>query len=148
MPTNAEMQWLVDNCTWTWTTEDGVAGYRVTSKTQNDKGGYNSIFLPAAGYQTAGFFEQIGSGCHYWTAAYYSDGDSYALCGSQTAASLSPEHRYYGISVRAVTTAGANEGGGGDITGDHNQGSSQKTGGDGTGTGGAGKGDTGSQIGD
>ena len=149
MPTNAEMQWLVDNCTWTWTSEDGVAGYRVTSQTLNDKGGYNSIFLPAAGYQTAGFFEQIGSGCHYWTAAYYSDGDSYALCGSQTAAaSVAPEHRYYGISVRAVTTAGANEGGGGDITGDHNQGSSQKTGGDGTGTGGAGKGDTGGQIGD
>ena len=147
MPTNAEMQWLVDNCDWEWTTEDGVAGYRVTSQTQNDKDGYNSIFLPAAGYQTGGYYQEIGSGCHYWTSVYYNDGDSYALIGNQAGDSVTAEHRYYGVSVRAVTTAGANEGGGGDITGGHNQGGSQGTGGDGNGSGNAGSGDTGGTIG-
>ncbi|MBO7050745.1 MAG: hypothetical protein J6W42_09060, partial [Bacteroidaceae bacterium] len=36
-----------DNCTWTWTTMNGVNGYRVTSKKPGYEG--NSIFLPAAG---------------------------------------------------------------------------------------------------
>ena len=42
MPTKAEMEELLNNCTWTWTTQNGV-GYRVTGPNGN------SIFLPAAG---------------------------------------------------------------------------------------------------
>ena len=49
MPTNAEFEELLNtsNCTWTWTTLNGVSGYKVVSK----KSGYagNWIFLPAAG---------------------------------------------------------------------------------------------------
>jgi len=44
LPTEAEMQELVDKCDWTWTTQGGHNGYKVTSKTNG-----NSIFLPAAG---------------------------------------------------------------------------------------------------
>ena len=49
MPTDAELTELREQCTWTWTTQDGVNGYKVTSKTS----GYTdkSIFLPAAGYR-------------------------------------------------------------------------------------------------
>ena len=49
MPTREEMDELHDNCTWEWTTINGVNGYRVTSKKQ----GYTnrSIFLPASGYK-------------------------------------------------------------------------------------------------
>ena len=43
MPTEAELQELVDNCTWTWTTQNGHKGYKVTGPNGN------SIFLPAAG---------------------------------------------------------------------------------------------------
>lgn len=44
MPTEEEFKELTDNCTSEWTTQNGVAGYRFTSK----KNGH-SIFLPAAG---------------------------------------------------------------------------------------------------
>ena len=49
MPRQAEFEELInpDNCTWTWTTMNGVNGYRVTSKKPGYEG--NSIFLPAAG---------------------------------------------------------------------------------------------------
>ena len=46
MPTDAEWTELRTQCTWTWTTQNGVNGYLVASKTNN-----NSIFLPAAGYR-------------------------------------------------------------------------------------------------
>ena len=44
MPTRDEIKELNDNCTWQWTTLNGVNGYRVTGPNGN------SIFLPAAGY--------------------------------------------------------------------------------------------------
>lgn len=48
MPTEAEFEELMDsgNCTWQWTTLNGVQGCKVTSK----KNG-NSIFLPAAKFK-------------------------------------------------------------------------------------------------
>ncbi len=48
IPSPEELKELVDNCTWTWTTVDGIKGYSVTS----NKTGYTdrSIFLPADGY--------------------------------------------------------------------------------------------------
>ena len=55
MPTKEEIRELKDNCTWTWTTQNGVNGYLVTSK-KND----NSIFLPAAGYRSGSDLEYAG----------------------------------------------------------------------------------------
>ena len=49
MPTKAEYDELLNNCTWTWTTQNSVNGCKVTSKTNG-----NSIFLPAAGYYCDG----------------------------------------------------------------------------------------------
>lgn len=45
MPTKREFQELIDNCTWTLTTQNGVDGYEVTSKSNG-----NSIFLPFTGF--------------------------------------------------------------------------------------------------
>ena len=147
MPTNAEMNWLVDNCTWTWGSVDGQPGYTVTSNVE----GYEDkqIFLPAAGYQSKSFYEQINTGCYYWTSAVDSaNGFSKNLYGSSTEKNTDKIERYLGLSVRPVTTAGSNEGGGGDISGGHSQGGSQQTGDDGgEGSGGAGTGDTGGIIG-
>ena len=44
MPTRAEQEELYNNCTWIWTTQNGVNGCKVTGPNGN------SIFLPAAGY--------------------------------------------------------------------------------------------------
>ncbi len=63
MPTKAEFQELVDNCTWTRTTQNGVNGCKVTSK----KNG-NSIFLPAAGLRSGSSSYFQGASGHYWSA--------------------------------------------------------------------------------
>ncbi|MEE0921210.1 MAG: hypothetical protein U0L47_01810 [Paludibacteraceae bacterium] len=67
MPTSAEQNELRNNCTWTWTTQNGVYGYKVTSK----KNG-NSIFLPAAGYRLDSSLNDAGSG-GYWSSSLYTD---------------------------------------------------------------------------
>ena len=63
MPTKAELRELFNNCTWTWTTQGGHNGYRVTSK----KNG-NSIFLPAAGYRDGSSLYHRGEYCTYWSS--------------------------------------------------------------------------------
>ncbi len=44
MPTETECEELLDNCTWKWTTQNGVKGYKVIGTNGN------SIFLPATIY--------------------------------------------------------------------------------------------------
>ena len=148
MPTLSELNALLNTTdyTWTWTTVDGVAGYQVTSQVEGTVG--NSIFLPAAGYQDGSYYYEPGAGCYYWTSSLYNDGNSNYLHGTSTTHAVDTEFlRYRGLAVRPVTTAGAEEGGNGDITGGHNQGGSQQTGGEGgEGSGGAGTGNTGGTI--
>ena len=47
MPTKQEIEELYNNCDWTWTTQNGISGVKITSKVE----GYTdrSIFIPAAG---------------------------------------------------------------------------------------------------
>ena len=74
MPTKSEMQELIDKCTWTWTTQNGVNGYKVTSKTNG-----NYIFLPAAGYRYGSSLYNAGSYGYYWSSTPYEDDDYYAF---------------------------------------------------------------------
>ena len=64
MPTDEEMTELLENCTWTWTTQGGTNGCKVTSK----KNG-NSIFLPAAGYRNNSSLKYAGSYSDYWSSS-------------------------------------------------------------------------------
>ena len=66
MPTLVEIRELLDanNCTWTWTTQDGKNGYEVKSKTNG-----NSIFLPAAGYRGGSELGSAGSEGDYWSSS-------------------------------------------------------------------------------
>ena len=66
MPTYAEWTELRENCTWTWTTQNGVNGRLVTSKTNGD-----SIFLPAAGYRDVTYLYDAGSYGLYWSSELY-----------------------------------------------------------------------------
>ena len=108
MPTKKEMDELHDNCTWEWTTLNGVNGYRVTSKKQ----GYTdrSIFLPAAGYKANGRY-QYGSNGNYWSRSLMTDpyGDGSVICGTAACirfnnnqANIGWEDRMAGLSVRPV----------------------------------------------
>ena len=66
LPTKKEFQELLDYCTWEWTTQDGVNGYRVTSQING-----NSIFLPAAGFRHRTSSHSQGSDGYYWSATPY-----------------------------------------------------------------------------
>ena len=60
LPTKAEFQELIDKCSWTWTSQNGVNGYKVTGK--NGK----SIFLPAAGWRNGTLLGNAGGTGNYW----------------------------------------------------------------------------------
>ncbi len=75
MPTSVDVDELLDNCTWTWTTQNDVNGYRVTSKTNS-----NSIFLPAAGYRNETSFYYVGSYGHYSSSSLNESDPDYEWC--------------------------------------------------------------------
>ena len=99
MPTLAEQEELTDNCTWIWTTQNGVNGYKVTSK----KNG-NSIFLPAAGYRNGSNLGNAGSNGDYWSSSLgaSNSGSAYDLGFGSSVVGWNDIGRYYGHSVRAV----------------------------------------------
>ena len=102
MPTDAELTELREQCTWTWTTQNGVYGYKVTSK----KSGYTnkSIFLPAAGYRYDSSLSNAGSGGYYWSSSLDTDtpyGAWYVCFYSGSVLRLN-YYRVYGFSVRPV----------------------------------------------
>ena len=99
MPTKAEQDELRTECTWTWTTQNGVNGYKVTSKTNG-----NSIFLPAAGYRDGSSLNVEGYGGHYWSSSIDTSvsNDAYVLYFYSNNDIGWYRFRYYGLSVRAV----------------------------------------------
>ena len=104
MPTTEEQDELRDNCTWEWTTQNGVKGYKVTSK----KKGYtkNSIFLPAAGFRFDSSLSSEGSYGYYWSSSTIDTGSPrsayYLLFDSGGVSRDSYHDRYDGHSVRSV----------------------------------------------
>ena len=99
MPTRAEQDELRKNCIWTWTTQNGVNGCKVTSKTNG-----NSIFLPAAGYRGSASVLNGGSYGYYWSSSLYESDPSYAytLYFYSRSEYWSSYGRNYGHKVRAV----------------------------------------------
>ena len=98
MPTYKEMGELIEKCTWIWTTQNGVRGYKVVGPNGN------SIFLPAVGYMRGGTLNDAGSSGSYWSSSldtgspnyvYYVEFDSdyvrWDIC-----------YHYFGRSVRPV----------------------------------------------
>lgn len=76
MPTRAELDALYSYCDVTWTTQDGVYGYKFTSQTNG-----NFIFIPAAGYMDDGAVVNAEKG-YYWSSTngkdrYGNEGMSY-----------------------------------------------------------------------
>lgn len=80
LPTAAEFQELLDKCTWTWTTQGGNNGYRVTGPNGN------SIFLPAAGIYGE-WLDWIGHQGNYLSSTYHVSG-GYSADSLYTASKL------------------------------------------------------------
>ena len=99
MPTDAEWTELREQCTWTKTTQNGIIGYLVESKTNS-----NSIFLPAAGYRYDTLLYGVGNYGYYWSSWLGEDYPSHAwyLQFSSDGVSLYSPYRSRGLSVRPV----------------------------------------------
>ena len=104
LPTDEEMNELIDSCTWTWTTLNGVKGCRVTS----NRSGYTdrSIFLPATGkYGFESENKSAGTWGHYWSSSVNKDKTSYragVLAIGSGYASVKETFRNHGQSIRPV----------------------------------------------
>ena len=109
MPTMEEFWELQYNCTWQFITQNGVYGYKVTSRVDSNR----SIFLPAAGYRSnTGLYYDSTQGSYdsegrYWTKSLYtySQNCSYSFRFFDDVADewgVGDEGRSYGLSVRPV----------------------------------------------
>lgn len=98
MPTRLEQDELRNNCTWIWTTQNGVYGSKVIGPNGN------SIFLPAAGCRYNSSLDNAGSHGYYWLSSL-GGSDSYAAYGLYFGSGYYDwdyNGRDYGQSVRAV----------------------------------------------
>ena len=99
MPTKVEFEELINNCTWTWTSEGGYNGYRVTGPNGN------SIFLPAAGYRSGTSLTNAGSYGYCWssTPGEGNTRNAYGLYFYSDLHDTNWDHRNIGQSVRPVS---------------------------------------------
>jgi len=105
MPTETQFNELLDYCDWTWTTQNGVNGYKVVSRNNG-----RSIFLPAAGYKSGSPAATTNPGVkgYYWTVDLrvavedYINKDiiTFEFTSSSHLSSYDP--RYKGLTIRPV----------------------------------------------
>ena len=100
MPTDGEWGELLDECTWEWTTKNGVNGYEVKSEANG-----NSIFLPAAGYRYDGDLHKAGDDGDFWSSSLCAGRPLYAwdvYFDSDYVSGYDGCERFCGLSVRPV----------------------------------------------
>ena len=103
IPTKAEQDELrnTNYTTWTWTTQNGVSGRKVTSKVNG-----NSIFLPAAGYYEGSDRKFSGSTGSYLSSSLNTNDSSCAynrgFVSDYVYSNNSSYYRCIGMSVRPV----------------------------------------------
>ena len=97
MPTEVEIKELRDNCTWIWTTQDGVNGYQV------DGPNGNAIFLPATGYIADIILINKGDLGYYWSSSLSPlSRDACLFYFSSVNHAVAHENRRCGVFVRPV----------------------------------------------
>ncbi len=104
MPTEAEFEELLNNCTWTWATLNGVNGYKVSSKVE---GNTAYIFLPAVGYGDGDHLYYQRNAGYFWLSSLNPDNMLYAQQSlfAASRAILSSRERYYGLTIRPVCSS-------------------------------------------
>ena len=108
MPTYAECQELISNCTWTWC--DDLQCYVVYKKIDETKGesayGRPLLLLPAAGYKESAGTHDVGSIANYWTSSAISSTSAYCLTISHTSTECveneTPTPQTYACPIRPV----------------------------------------------
>ena len=98
MPTYDQQTELIEKCSWTWTTQNGVNGYLVTGSNGN------TLFLPAAGDRYGSSLRDAGSWGDYWSRTLDSSSPNcaYNVLFYSRAVGWSDYGRDDGLTVRAV----------------------------------------------
>ena len=100
MPTREELKELIDNCTFTWTTQNGTTGRLITGKNGN------SIFFPANGcYIRTSLCDNIFEG-FYWSSTncdIIPNKSAYFIDFSMEKYVVDWFMRFYGYGVRPVS---------------------------------------------
>lgn len=100
MPTQLEVEELLQKCLWISVSQDGKYGYEIKSENGN------SIFLPASGYYDGGSYHYNNSIGYYWTSDLSPkyNLEAIALCASISKTPKVPidDYRWYCFTVRAV----------------------------------------------
>ncbi len=96
MPTFEEINELINNCTWTWTTKNGCYGRKVTGPNGN------SIFLPAAGYRRESSLYDVGEDGYYWSSTPNESNTDYAYILYLHSGNYGWSDRYYRYRGRCV----------------------------------------------
>ena len=98
MPSTAQQQELINNCSRQWTQQNGVNGILVTGR----NGG--RIFLPAAGVRWTDDLYDAGSHGDYWSSSLFPGHDysAYDMGFFADRWRWIGYYRYIGLSVRAV----------------------------------------------
>lgn len=98
MPSFDQMRELVDSCTWTYTSQNGVKGYTVIGKNGN------RIFIPSVGTMSNDYVSGSGQSAYYWTgeAPEGHAGFAWELSGYQEYTNIISGYPYYGCPIRAV----------------------------------------------
>ena len=99
LPTKAELEELKTKCTWTWTTQGGHNGYKVTSKTNG-----KSIFLPTAGWRDGASPIYVGESGYYWSSSPHESNtrSAYSLYFYSSGHDVDWYRRSLGFSIRPV----------------------------------------------
>ena len=101
MPTEAEVQELIDNTTKEWTQVNSAYGYKFTSNTDESK----YIFIPASVYRVGSSFTNSGYGAIWSSSLNTSDPSAaWRLNFDYYGGVEATNHfsRYYGFNVRGV----------------------------------------------
>ncbi len=97
MPTQDDFNELRTECTWTWTTLNGISGSRVTGKNGM------SIFLPAAGYLAGTTLYYTGEEGYYWLASLHAYSEKACVLHFALEPSLLfGLNRFVGLPIRPV----------------------------------------------
>lgn len=100
MPTLDEMRELLNRCSWTWGTKEGIPGYWVKNTVSHE-----NIFLPAAGYRDNTDLNGYQSLGHYWSSIPETNGKTRYASSLQfdaTSKSVPMFTRYDGLTIRPV----------------------------------------------
>ena len=97
MPTKVQCEELINKTTNTWTTMNGVKGYKFTNKSDSNK----YIFLPACGYWVNTTYDSAGSFGFYWDTIWNSQ-TAYHLRFSSGTIRMTTNLRYLGMSIRGI----------------------------------------------